>query len=77
MADQSGMVLPCEEKRRLFLAYQAATANYSHIVKELATTAGLAVRTEFELVQGKVKGAKTLVSEARERLDQHRLQHKC
>jgi hypothetical protein len=71
------MRLPCEEKRRLFLAYQVAAANYSHIVKELATVAGAAVMTEYQFLQRKVRTARQVASDARERLDEHRAAHKC
>jgi hypothetical protein len=77
MADPPAMRLLCEEKTRLFLAYQVATANYSHIVRQMATLAGAAVMTEFDLLKRQVKAARKLAGEAREQLDQHRLEHRC
>jgi hypothetical protein len=71
------MPLPCEEKSRLFVAYQLATANYSQMVRQLAAVASKGLFTEFELLRRSVKEARKRVNEARERLDEHRCEHSC
>jgi hypothetical protein len=77
MASPAVMPLPCEEKRSLFVAYQVAAANYSQMVRQLASVAGEGVFTEFELLRRSVKEARKRVNEARERLDEHRCEHSC
>jgi hypothetical protein len=67
----------CEEKRRLFLAYQGATAIYSQMVKELAGAAGSVVYAEFEFVNRRVQAARKASLEARELLKKHSEGHKC
>jgi hypothetical protein len=67
----------CEEKRRLFLAYQAAAATYSQMVRHLADAAGVVIQSEFEAMNTKVQAARKLSIQAREQLDTHTSEHNC
>jgi hypothetical protein len=71
------IVSQCEEKRRLFTAYQDATAAYSQLVRQLADAAGSVVFTEFQFVNRRVRAARKSSLEARDLLNKHTAEHKC
>jgi hypothetical protein len=66
----------CEERRSLFIAYQLAASNYARIVKQLAEITGT-VTEEYDFIRHKARLARQLSIEARERLNQHAMEHKC
>jgi hypothetical protein len=67
----------CEEKRRLFVAYQEASAKYSQTIRELVEIAGSVVYVEFDLLRRRVIIARESAIEARERFKKHYSQHQC
>jgi hypothetical protein len=68
---------PCEEKRRLFVAYQEATARYSRTVRELVEMAGSVIYVEVALLRRRVTIAREAAIEARERFKKHYSEHQC
>ena len=68
---------PCEEKRRLFFAYQEAALTYSQLVRQLAEAAASAMNTEYDFISQRVKRARTMAVQARERLNSHKSDHNC
>jgi len=67
----------CEQRRRLFIAYQDATACYSGVLRQLVDAAATVTRTEFEILNRRVKAARKLCIDARDRLDKHNTEHQC
>jgi hypothetical protein len=67
----------CEERRRLFAAYQKAASNYGELVRQLADLAGTTLAVEIDFVRRKTKAARQLSIEARNRLNEHAAEHKC
>ncbi len=77
MIQETSISGACEEKRRLFVAYQRAGMHYSQLVRQLAEAAGTVIDTEYEFLNRKVKRARKLSRKAREQLNKHKSEHKC
>jgi hypothetical protein len=76
--NQKAMIpYPCEEKRRLFVAYQEATAIYSRTVRELVEIADSVIHAESALLSRRVSIAREAAIEARERFKTHYSEHQC
>ena len=77
MSDTQVIGQICDERRRLFIAYQEAAASYSEVIRKLANAVGAIARREFDFVNRKVIAARKLCIEARDRLDKHIREHQC
>lgn len=71
------IALPCLEKQALLKSYQEAMLAYSKAVTELGQAIGAMVWSEYERVMRRTALARTHCEEARNRMDEHALHHRC
>jgi len=67
----------CEEKMRLAVAYQVATADYSKAVSELVAKIGVTLKSEYDKLHQAVEQERQRSVEARDRLYHHTTTHGC
>jgi hypothetical protein len=60
MIEQTPISQPCEQRRRLLLAYQEAALNYSQLVQGLIEAAGAVIHAEYGAISQRVKTAHKL-----------------
>jgi hypothetical protein len=70
-------MIRCEEKAALMMAYQTAVTVYSQAVADLSRAVDGALYGEWDLLQRNRAAARQLSEDARNRLEQHQLQHSC
>jgi len=77
MHGSESSVAHCNEKEGLMVAHRKAFDIYLQKVSELTEAAGLVTHNKSELLYNRVQIARQLFVEARERLNQHTIQHGC
>jgi hypothetical protein len=69
--------VPCEEKTRLAMEYEAATSAFSESVKELHRKIGTSPKEEYKRLERISIEARVKSDRARLALEQHISTHRC
>jgi ATP-dependent helicase YprA (DUF1998 family) len=67
----------CEEKNRLAMEYDAATAKFSEAVRELRRMMGTSPKEEYDRLDRASNEARMRSEQARLALEQHIAAHRC
>jgi hypothetical protein len=67
----------CEEKARLAMEYEAATAAFSAAVTEMNRRIGTSLKEEYQLLERISTEARVKSEQARLALELHTFAHKC
>ena len=69
--------MPCEEKARLTMEYDAATSKFSAAVSELRLKMGSSQREEYDRLERASNEARVRSEQTRLALEQHIAAHRC
>ncbi len=69
--------MSCEEKMRLAMIYDTATAKFSEAVTELQQKIGVSPKQEYERLDRAANEARVRSEQARLALEQHIAAHEC
>jgi hypothetical protein len=69
--------VPCEEKARLVMEYEAATSAFSEAVKELHRKIGTSPKEEYRRLERISTEARVKSEQTRLALEQHIYTHRC
>ena len=67
----------CEEKKKLLMAYEEATKDYSQAVWKLTRAVGEMAYSNYEALKADTAKARERSEKARQRLMEHVRTHKC